>query len=128
MKQFCLIVATFLFTSAAFSQNKTEEAVKFNTTKYDFGKIIQNVPAVYYFEITNNSNKPLVIESATASCGCTVPEYPKEPIESGKTAKIKVQYNAAAIGHFDKDVTIKLAGIQEPKMLKIVGDVVAPSR
>lgn len=128
MKQLFLITAAFLISSAVMSQDKSDEAVKFNTTKYDFGKIKQNVPAVYYFEITNNGAKPLVIESATASCGCTVPEYPKEPIESGKTAKIKVQYNAAALGHFDKDVTIKLAGIQEPKMLKIVGDVIAPSK
>lgn len=128
MKKFLFLAMTFIISAAVMGQSKVDDVAKFNEEKHDFGKIKQNVPAIYFFEITNNSSKPLVIESATASCGCTVPEYPKEPIVPGKTAKIKVQYNAAAMGHFDKDVTIKLAGIETTKVLKITGEVIAASK
>ena len=98
---------------------------KFNADKYDFGKVKQNVPAVYFFEVTNTSDKPLVIENAHASCGCTTPEYQKDPILPGKTSKIKVQYNAANGGRFDKAVYVKFANIDEEKTLGISGEVLA---
>ena len=128
MRKLLFLSIAFLISATVFGQTKVDDVAKFNEEKHDFGKIKQNVPAVYFFEITNNSNKPLVIEIASASCGCTVPEYPKEPIVPGKTAKIKVQYNAAAMGHFDKDVTIKLAGIEATKILKITGEVVTAGK
>jgi hypothetical protein len=102
---------------------KPDSVAKFNTNKYDFGKVKQNVPAVYSFEITNTSNKPLVIENAHATCGCTVPEYQKDPILPGKSAKIKVQYNAANGGQFDKTVYVKFAGVDAEKSLGITGEV-----
>ena len=104
---------------------KPDDVAKFNTNKYDFGKVKQSVPAVYSFELTNTSDKPLVIENAHATCGCTVPEYQKDPILPGKTAKIKVQYNAANGGQFDKTVFVKFAGVDEEKSLGITGEVLA---
>jgi uncharacterized protein DUF1573 len=98
---------------------------KFNVDKYDFGKIKQNVPATYTFEVTNKTDKPLVIENAHATCGCTTPEYQKDPILPGKTAKIKVGYNAANLNHFDKQVFVKFAGVDEEKVLAITGEVLA---
>ena len=124
MKKLLFIAAAFIVTAGAMAQTtKPDDFAKFNADKYDFGKIKQNVPAVYTFEITNKSDKPLVIENAHATCGCTVPEYQKEPILPGKTAKIKVQYNAANGGHFDKTVFVKLAGVDEEKALGITGEV-----
>jgi len=125
MKKILLLASAFIISAAAMAQTKVDDVAKFNEEKHDFGKVKQGVPAVYYFEITNSSAKPVVIESASASCGCTTPEYTKEPIAPGSTSKIKVQYNAAAMGHFDKDVYIKLAGITDQKTLKITGEVVA---
>jgi len=126
MKKLFFIAAAFIVTSGAMAQTtKPDQFAKFNTEKYDFGKVKQNVPAVYSFEITNTSNKPLVIENAHATCGCTVPEYQKDPILPGKTAKIKVQYNAANGGQFDKTVYVKLAGVDEEKALGITGEVLA---
>jgi hypothetical protein len=124
MKKLLFIAAAFILSAGAMAQTtKPDDFAKFNTNKYDFGKIKQSVPAVYTFEITNKSEKPLVIENAHATCGCTVPEYQKEPILPGKTAKIKVQYNAANGGHFDKTVFVKLVGVDEEKALGITGDV-----
>ncbi len=124
MKKLLFVAAAFIFASGAMAQKTmVNDFAKFNTDKYDFGKVKQNVPVNYTFEITNISSKPLVIENAHSTCGCTVPEFPKEPILPGKTAKIKVQYNAANGGHFTKPVYIKLAGVDEQKELGITGDV-----
>jgi len=126
MKKLLFIAAAFIVTSGAIAQTtKPDQLAKFNTDKYDFGKVKQNVPAVYSFEITNTSNKPLVIENAHATCGCTVPEWQKDPILPGKTTKIKVQYNAANLNHFDKQVFVKFAGVEEEKVLAITGEVLA---
>jgi hypothetical protein len=66
----------------------------------------------------------VIIETATAECGCTTPEYPKTPIEKGKTAAIKVTYNAESPGNFKKRVTVKFASVTQPIILTIDGEVV----
>ena len=124
MKKLLFIAAAFIVSAGAMAQKTmVNDFAKFNVDKYDFGKIKQNVPATYTFEITNKSDKPLVIENAHATCGCTTPEYQKDPILPGKTAKIKVGYNAANLNHFDKQVFVKFAGVDEEKVLAITGDV-----
>jgi hypothetical protein len=126
MKKFLFIAAAFVLSAGVMAQKTmVNDFAKFNIDKYDFGKVKQNVPAVYTFEVTNISGKPLVIENAHSTCGCTVPEFPKEPILPGKSAKIKVQYNAANLSHFDKPVYVKFAGVDEEKVLGITGDVLA---
>ena len=129
MKKIFLFASAIVFSMAVMAQApaqlKADDVAKFNTEKHDFGKIKQGVPVTYFFEITNISDKPLVVENASASCGCTVPEKPEKPINPGATAKIKVQYNAAAAQVFNKDVYIKLAGIEQPKTLHITGEVIA---
>ena len=132
MKKIFLFASAIVFSMAVMAQApaqlKADDVAKFNTEKHDFGKIKQGVPVTYYFEITNISDKPLVVENASASCGCTVPEKPEKPINPGATAKIKVQYNAAAVQTFNKDVYIKLAGIEQPKTLHISGEVIAAEK
>ena len=123
MKQL-LVLAFLCFSAVAFGQTKND--IRFTTMKHSFGKIKQNVPATYTFEFKNASTgKPLIIETATAQCGCTTPEYPKSPIGKGKSGTIKVTYNAATMGAFTKTVTVKFANINEPVTLVIDGEVVA---
>lgn len=124
MKKFLFLAVAFVAGLSAMAQQKAEDVMKVSADKYDFGKIKQGVPVTTYFTITNTTDKPLVIENAWASCGCTTPEYSKEPIPAGGTSKLKVGYNAAAMGHFEKPVHIKLAGINEPKQVMITGEVV----
>ena len=124
MKRLLLLAAVFATGFTAMAQQKADEVIKVSTEKYDFGKIKQSVPVTTYFTITNTSDKPIVIENAWASCGCTTPEYSKEPIAAGATAKLKVGYNAAAMGQFTKPVNIKIAGYQQPKIVNITGEVV----
>jgi hypothetical protein len=122
-----LVLSCLVFSIGAFAQSqfaKTPDVV-FNKTKHSFGKIKQNVPATYTFTYTNNSAKPVVIEVATAECGCTTPVYKQEALPKGKSSTIKVTYNAANAGNFTKKVTVKFVNIPEPYILTIEGDVLA---
>ncbi|HOZ69100.1 MAG TPA: DUF1573 domain-containing protein [Chitinophagaceae bacterium] len=126
MKKILFLATAFLFTVAVSAQTKPEELIKVNTENHDFGKVKQNVPVSYYFEIKNISDKPVVVENTWASCGCTMPEKIVEPIQPGATVKLKVDYNSAAVGPINKDVFIKLAGIDQAKSVKITGEVLTP--
>ena len=124
MKKLFFIAAAFIIATGAMAQTtKPDDVAKFNTNKYDFGKVKQSVPAVYSFEITNTSDKPLVIENASASCGCTTPKWPQAPVMAGKKEKINVGYNAAGAGAFSKTITVKVAGVDAPVTLTITGEV-----
>ena len=110
MKKILSLAAAFLFTYAAMAQTadlKADNVVKFNVENHDFGKLKQNVPVTYSFEIKNISDKPVTIENTWASCGCTTPEKIEKPIMPGETAKLKVEYNAAAVAPFQKEVLCK---------------------
>lgn len=123
MKKLLFLAVAFVAGLSAMAQ-KADDVIKLSADKHDFGKIKQGVPVTTYFTITNTTDKPVVIENAWAGCGCTTPEYSKEPIAPGGTSKLKVGYNAAAMGHFDKAVNIKLAGVNEPKVVTITGEVI----
>jgi len=66
----------------------------FTEAEYDFGTIKQGKKVMHVFTFKNTGKNDLVISRALGSCGCTVPEYPKQPISPGKTAKIKVFFNS----------------------------------
>lgn len=91
--------------------------------KHDFGTIKEaDGPVSYEFEFKNTGDSPLVVISASASCGCTRPEYPKEPVKPGKSGKIKVTYNPAGRpGEFDKSIKLKTNVKGKRYVLKISG-------
>ena len=98
----------------------------FKTKSYDFGTIKEaNGPVACTFEFTNTGDKPLLIIDATASCGCTKPEYPSKPIKPGKKGKIKVTYSPIGRpGAFKKTVKIKSNGKERTTTLRIEGVVI----
>lgn len=100
----------------------TVEVLGLKQTSHDFGKIPQSRPVTHVFEFTNNGKEALKLENVQASCGCTTPEWSKEPIEPGATSSIKVGYNAASEGPFSKTVTVFYNGNQM-KTLVISGTV-----
>lgn len=118
-----LLAALILTSSSLFAQKKADDIAKLNVETYDFGKIKQNVPATATITVTNIGTDPLLIEQATPSCGCTVSDYTKTPIAPGKTGTIKATYNAAAVGHIDKTLTVKFAGADDVKFVKLTGEV-----
>ena len=120
-----LIAVTALILSSALSaqQEKFEDHLKFKTTEHDFGKIKAGTPVTYDFAISNVGKTPVVVESATASCGCTTPVKPEQPILPGDANKLTAGFNAAAPGPFTKTITVKLAGVDEVKVITIKGEV-----
>ncbi len=127
MKKFMLVLSTVLFTTVLFAQNATqkkpEDYVKFKEIIHDFGKIKQGVPVTYDFAFINVTDKPIVIESATASCGCTTPVKPEGAIAKGKVDKITAGFNAGSVGPFNKSIYVKVAGVDNPIEIKITGEV-----
>ena len=133
MKSFVLAIAALFVTTGIFAQTaqttpavtvkKADSFVKFKDVAHDFGKIKQNSPVTYNFVFTNVTDKPVVIESATASCGCTTPVKPEAPVAKGKEDKITAGFNAAAAGPFNKIIYVKVAGVDQPMELKITGEV-----
>ena len=121
MKIILSCIAAFLFITGANAQSDSIDV--FKATTHSFGKIKQHVPATTEFSFTNNTGKPLIIETAVAECGCTTPEYLKTPIQQGKNGTIKVTYNAESPGKFTKRVTVKFLNVKYPVILTIDGDV-----
>ena len=126
MKRLLLAVA-LLSSTSLFAQKKANDIAKLSVDTYDFGKIKQSVPATATITVTNIGTDPLLIEDARPSCGCTVSDYTKTPIAPGKTGTIKATYNAAALGAFDKTLTVKFAGADDVKFVKLTGEVLTPT-
>ncbi len=126
MKRIILFASALIMSAGVFAQSKAEDAVKFKELSYDFGKIKQNSPVTHDFAFTNISDKPVIIESAVPSCGCTTPVKPEGAIQKGKDDKITAGFNAANVGPFNKSITIKVAGIDLPLQIKITGEVLTP--
>ncbi|HRE76053.1 MAG TPA: DUF1573 domain-containing protein [Flavobacteriales bacterium] len=72
--------------------NQKNTRISFATYAHDFGTVKQNSTNKFAFKFTNTGDEPLLITSAVGSCGCTVPNYPKDPIAPGKSATIDVEY------------------------------------
>lgn len=103
----------------------TDPGYKFDQVVHDYGTIKKGADPYCEFKLTNTSKQPLVIKEAKGSCGCTVPEYPKEPIMPGKSVTIKVRYDTNRVGPFEKQVTVTFEGKDTPAVLKIKGVVEA---
>lgn len=104
------------------SSKPAVESLSLIESEYDFGKIPQGKPVTHVFEIKNTGTAPFALDNVQASCGCTTPEWNKDVIAPGLTAKITVGYNAQNEGTFTKPVTITYNGT-ESKQIIIKGDV-----
>jgi hypothetical protein len=124
MKRFFTLITAILIVFIAIAQPPTpnQESLFLKETEFNFGKIPQGKPVYHFFEVTNNGVFPMVISNVQTSCGCTTPEWSKEPIPAGGTTKIKVGYNAAAEGSFEKYITISY-NQNLSKQIKINGTV-----
>lgn len=122
MKKAWLLLVSFFWLTASQAQTATAETFQFTETEYDFGKIPQGKPVYHFFGVKNAGAVPQKLDNVTASCGCTTPEWNHEPIAAGATDKIKVGYNAASEGYFEKFITVTYNG-SVTKQIKIKGTV-----
>lgn len=120
---------TEIVNNTASAENPTEEnknatEITFEKNIYDFGTIKEGDLVNYKFKFTNTGKNPLLITNASASCGCTVPNWSKEPIAPGKTGEIDVTFNSEGKpNHAEKTVTVVANTIPTNTMLLIKGEV-----
>ena len=119
-----LFTVLMLVCGIAFASAQAE--IKFDNLTHDFGTFPEESPVVTCtFTFTNVGDKPLIINQAVASCGCTVPEYTKDPVQPGEKGSIKVTYNGTGKfpGHFKKSITVITNGAVEKTRLYIEGNM-----
>lgn len=125
----------FLFVATSFAQNLNlqtgtpetpAQTAKFKweaNTEHNFGKIPQDVPATVTFMFENTGEQALIISNVKPSCGCTTPDYSKEPIKKGEKGFIKATYNAHNGGVFEKTITVTANTEEQNIVLRIKGEV-----
>jgi hypothetical protein len=87
---------------------KDPTTVQVIDTAYNFGKVTDGEIVTYNYRFVNTGKKPLIVTEATASCGCTVPEKPTEPIQPGDTGYIKVKFNSEKrVGQAHKTINVQ---------------------
>ncbi|MCP9753114.1 DUF1573 domain-containing protein [Ferruginibacter sp. HRS2-29] len=93
---------------------------------YNFGKVTEGEVVEFSYRFKNTGNKPLIVSSATASCGCTVPEKPEQPILPGETGFIKVKFNSDhRVGNAHKTITVISNASPAFPELQLTGEVLA---
>ena len=118
-----VFVLLFLLSAQAVGQqNVVTNGFVLKENLFDFGKIPQGKPVFHVFEIKNSGKSTLQITDVQASCGCTTPVWQREEVQPGGNTQIKVGYNAAEAGYFEKTITV-FYGQGETMLITIKGDV-----
>lgn len=123
MRKYVSILFSVLLLACSTSGNHNDSSVGFNKEKHDFGIIPNSKEAECTFEFTNTGKSILIINDVTTSCGCTVPEWTKEPVRPGNKGLLKVTYNPAFPGAFHKIIEVIYNGPDSPAKLEICGEV-----
>ena len=103
---------------------KSESGVVFDKLVYDYGTIEKGSDGKCVFVFTNTTDTPLILTNVQASCGCTVPTWPREAINPGESNKIDMKYNTNNVGHFTKRISVFTNKQNTPIILMIKGSVV----
>jgi len=98
---------------------KQVPVMEFEKSEHDFGTIEQGTPQETIFTFTNTGNAPLVITNATSSCGCTVPNPPKEPIAPGEKGELMVKFNGSGQNQVTKTITVVANTEKGSELLRI---------
>ena len=116
------ILATLFLSMGCLSASAQRmEAVR---KAIDCGQVLYRTPVTAVFEVKNKGGKPLSITTVRKSCGCTEVDYPKKEIPAGQVFKVKATYDAAQMGHFNKQIGLYTAAAKEPLILTLKGVVV----
>lgn len=98
--------------------------ISFESENHDFGKITQGEKVAYSYKFKNVGKSPLIILNATATCGCTIPEVPKDPIKPGANGEIKVVFNSdGKSGIQDKVITVTSNAQPGTASLHLTGEI-----
>lgn len=126
------LIALALIVSGAFSAQaqlniESGAKIEFEKEVHDFGTLTKGGDASTEFKFTNTGNEPLIITNCQGSCGCTVPQCPREPIAPGASSVVKVKYDSQRLGPINKSVTITCNAINSPStIIRIKGNINPP--
>lgn len=132
MKKNLLVLTGVLMLAislSGFSQNETKvdgPKIEFDKETHDYGTIYINGDGNCVFTFTNAGNEPLLLTNVRAGCGCTVPQWPREPVLPGESAEIKVRYTTLNRPHkINKSIVVTSNSIEKNTIvLRIKGEVV----
>lgn len=100
--------------------------ISFMEEFHDFGEVREGEVVKHTFTFTNEGEGPLIISNAQGSCGCTVPDWPRQPIAPGQKGQIKVSFNSKGrAGRQDKRVTLTTNAVPQSKVLNITSTVIS---
>jgi hypothetical protein len=124
----CFLAGIAIILSSSFAMNKAKLSaprIVFEQLIHDFGTIAHRSDGTCHFRFTNRGDAPLVITGVTASCGCTVPTYTREPVLPGQSGQIKVEYNTRLRGTFNKTIAVNTNDPNNPSITLTVKGTVA---
>lgn len=124
MKKIVLVLFVGLLGFNLTAQD-TAAKIEFKTETIDYGVIEKGSDGIRVFEFTNTGNAPLIISKVSSSCGCTIPNWSKEPVLPGKTGEIQVKYDTNRVNPIRKAITVISNADTPTKVLKITGEVKA---
>tara|TARA_R110000751_G_scaffold157762_4_gene263272 strand:- start:350 stop:778 length:429 start_codon:yes stop_codon:yes gene_type:complete len=127
MKKLVAILCVAFISFGAMAQEKVAK-IEFKTDVIDYGTIEKGADGLRIFEFTNTGNAPLIISNAKSTCGCTVPNWPKEPIMPGQSGEIKVKYDTKRVNPIRKTITVSSNADTPTVALKIKGLIVDSSK
>ena len=118
-----MVLFASLSLQAQVNTSGTQDSIRFEKTIHDYGTLAFGGDGNCEFKFTNPAKLPLILSNVQASCGCTIADWPKEPILPGKSGSIKVKYNTNIPGAFTKSVTVSSNAINPTVILIIKGNV-----
>ncbi len=107
--------------------NPNAPVITFEKITHDYGTVTKGGDGTCEFKFKNTGVEPLILSNVQSSCGCTVPEWPREPILKGKSASVKVKYDTNRVGPINKTITVMSNAKEATIQLKIIGTVVEAS-
>ncbi len=129
MKKIALVFSLFVLAFANQIQaQETIPVITFKENSIDFGDIVQGQKVEHTFVLTNTGKQPLIISNVAATCGCTVPSWPKEPVAPGKSAEIKVSFNSTGkVGKQNSVVRIYSNASEPIEKVSLISNVLTKS-
>jgi len=133
MKRYLLVLGAFVLLASCVNKNEKQakqsgEEIYFEQSSYDYGEIAEDSDGIYKISFKNIGKEAIVINRVRSSCGCTIPSWPKEPIEAGSGGIIEVKYNTALTGSFMKSVYVYSSAKNSPVKLTVRGKVIPGER
>ncbi|MDA3911770.1 MAG: DUF1573 domain-containing protein [Bacteroidales bacterium] len=131
MKKIFILISICALAINSFSQEENKEFepthksafLEVDKTVHDYGTIAKMAKGDCEFIITNTGSQPLVLNNVQSSCGCTIPDWSKQPIPAGESQSLKVTYDTKRVGTFSKSIKIFSNSPGSPHVVNIKGTV-----